>query len=41
MNWLVQSSKQLTRLGLLKDDLDYHLICASMVYFPFFGYKVV
>ena len=32
--------KTLTRIGLLKDDLDYHLIRASMViiYF-FFGYQ--
>ena len=32
--------KTLTRMGLLKDDLDYHLIRASMViiYF-FFGYQ--
>jgi uncharacterized membrane protein YkgB len=30
----------LTRLGLLKDDLDYHLIRASMVIiFLFFGYQ--
>ena len=30
----------LTRLGLLKDDLDYHLIRASMVIiFFFFGYQ--
>jgi Protein of unknown function, DUF417 len=43
----VQRSKQmnsliniLTRLGLLKDDLDYHLIRASMVIiFLFFGYQ--
>ena len=37
MNWLI---KILTKLGLLKDDLDYHLIRASMViiYF-FFGYQ--
>src|ERR1700757_3406942 len=37
MNWLI---KILTRLGLLKDDLDYHLIRASMVIiFLFFGYQ--
>src|SRR6266568_7799584 len=32
--------KTLTRMGLLKDDLDYHLVRASMVtiYF-FFGYQ--
>ena len=37
MNLLI---KVLIRLGLLKRDLDYHLICASMVviYF-FFGYQ--
>ena len=30
----------LTKLGLLKDDLDYHLIRASMVIlFLFFGYQ--
>ncbi len=32
MNWLVQFlTSFLTRLGLLKGDLDYHLIRASMV----------
>jgi uncharacterized membrane protein YkgB len=37
MNWIV---KILTRLGLLKDDLDYHLVRASMVIiFLFFGYQ--
>ena len=37
MNLLI---KILAKLGLLKDDLDYHLIRASMViiYF-FFGYQ--
>jgi uncharacterized membrane protein YkgB len=32
--------KTLPRMGLLKDDLDYHLVRASMVivYF-FFGYQ--
>jgi hypothetical protein len=41
MNWLVQFLNAfLTRLGLLKDDLDYHLIRASMaVIFLFFGYQ--
>jgi uncharacterized membrane protein YkgB len=30
----------LTKLGLLKDDFDYHLIRASMVIiFLFFGYQ--
>jgi uncharacterized membrane protein YkgB len=30
----------LTRLGLLREDLDYHLIRASMVIiFLFFGYQ--
>src|SRR5438105_7511735 len=37
MNWLINA---LTRLGLLKDDLHYHLIHASMVVlFLFFGYQ--
>src|SRR5437870_3303319 len=37
MNWL---SNILIKLGLLKDDLDYHLIRASMVVlFLFFGYQ--
>src|SRR5436853_7641345 len=37
MNWL---SNVLIKLGLLKDDLDYHLIRASMVVlFVFFGYQ--
>ena len=37
MNSLVN---MLTKLGLLKDDLDYHLIRASMVIiFLFFGYQ--
>src|SRR3989454_6359590 len=37
MNWLVDA---LTKLGLLTDDLDYHLIRASMVVlFLFFGYQ--
>jgi uncharacterized membrane protein YkgB len=37
MNWLINI---LTKLGLLKDDLDYHLIRASMVIiFLFFGYQ--
>jgi uncharacterized membrane protein YkgB len=37
MNLLI---KILTKLGLLKDDLDYHLIRASMVIiFLFFGYQ--
>lgn len=32
--------RTLTRMGLLKDDLDYHLVRASMIiiYF-FFGYQ--
>ena len=37
MNWIISI---MTRLGLLKDDLDYHLIRASMVIiFLFFGYQ--
>src|ERR1700747_2533632 len=37
MNSLINS---LTKLGLLKDDLDYHLVRASMVIiFLFFGYQ--
>src|SRR3989454_6928450 len=37
MNWLINA---LIKLGLLKDDLDYHLIRASMVIlFVFFGYQ--
>jgi uncharacterized membrane protein YkgB len=37
MNYLI---KILTRIGLLKEDLDYHLIRASMVIvFLFFGYQ--
>ena len=37
MNWLINA---LTKLGLLKEDLDYHLIRASMVLlFLFFGYQ--
>jgi hypothetical protein len=37
MSFLV---KTLIRMGLLKDDLDYHLIRASMVLiFAFFGYQ--
>jgi uncharacterized membrane protein YkgB len=37
MNWLV---KILSKSGLLMDDLDYHLIRASMVIvFLFFGYQ--
>src|SRR6266581_6124951 len=37
MNWLINA---LIKLGLLKDDLDYHLIRASMVIlFLFFGYQ--
>src|SRR5207244_13429793 len=37
MNWLI---KALTKLGLLNEDLDYHLIRASMVLlFLFFGYQ--
>ena len=37
MNYLINI---LTKLGLLKDDLDYHLIRASMVIiFLFFGYQ--
>src|SRR2546425_3735505 len=32
--------KLLTKLGVLKGDLDYHLVCASMVIlFAFFGYQ--
>jgi uncharacterized membrane protein YkgB len=32
--------KMLTRMGLLKDDLDYHLMRASMVLiFALFGYQ--
>ncbi len=37
MNWLINA---LTELGLLNEDLDYHLIRASMVlFFLFFGYQ--
>src|SRR5216684_8542637 len=37
MNWLINA---LIELGLLKDDLDYHLIRAAMVVlFLFFGYQ--
>src|SRR5437763_1354444 len=37
MNWLINA---LTKLGLLNEDLDYHLIRASMVlFFLFFGYQ--
>jgi uncharacterized membrane protein YkgB len=37
MNWLMNA---LIKLGFLKDDLDYHLIRASMVVlFLFFGYQ--
>src|SRR6266853_3692267 len=37
MNWLINA---LTKLGLLNEDLDYHLIRASMVIiFLFFGYQ--
>src|SRR5207244_4894325 len=37
MNWLINA---LIKRGLLKDDLDYHLIRASMVVlFLFFGYQ--
>src|SRR5256886_10730678 len=37
MNWVIDA---LTKLGLLTDDLDYHLIRASMVVlFLFFGYQ--
>src|ERR1700751_3481380 len=37
MNYLV---KMLTRIGLLKDDLDYHFMRASMVIiYLFFGYQ--
>ena len=37
MNWLINS---LIKLGLLKEDLEYHLIRASMVVlFLFFGYQ--
>ena len=37
MNWLINA---LTKLGLLTEDLDYHLIRASMVVvFLFFGYQ--
>src|SRR2546428_8394444 len=37
MNWLIDA---LTKLGLLTEDLDYHLIRASMVVlFLFFGYQ--
>jgi uncharacterized membrane protein YkgB len=37
MNFLIN---MLTKVGLLKDDLDYHLIRASMVIiFLFFGYQ--
>jgi fucose permease len=39
MNSLI---KILTKFGLLKDDLDYHLVRASMVIiFFFFGYQIV
>jgi len=32
----------LTKFGLLKEDLDYHLVRASMVIiFFFFGYQIV
>ncbi len=37
MNWLINT---LIKLGLLKEDLDYHLMRASMVVlFLFFGYQ--
>src|SRR6266853_5201574 len=37
MNWLINA---LTKLGLLNEDLDYHLIRASMVVlFVLFGYQ--
>src|SRR5947199_9271025 len=37
MHWLINT---LTKLGLLNEDLDYHLIRASMVVlFLFFGYQ--
>src|SRR5947209_9620781 len=37
MNWLINT---LTKLGLLNEDLDYHLTRASMVLiFLFFGYQ--
>src|SRR2546426_6930815 len=37
MKWLINA---LTKLGLLNEDLDYHLIRASMVIlFVFFGYQ--
>src|SRR3989441_10905981 len=37
MNWLINA---LIKLGLLKDDLDYHLVRATMVVlFLFFGYQ--
>jgi uncharacterized membrane protein YkgB len=37
MNFLINA---LIRLGVLKDDLDYHLLRASMVIiFFFFGYQ--
>jgi uncharacterized membrane protein YkgB len=37
MNWLINI---LNKLGLLKEDLDYHLIRASMVIiFLLFGYQ--
>src|SRR5438105_5393915 len=37
MNWLINA---LTKLGLLNEDLDYHLVRASMVViFLFFGYQ--
>jgi uncharacterized membrane protein YkgB len=37
MSYLI---KMLTRMGLLKDDLDYHLMRASMVLiFALFGYQ--
>jgi uncharacterized membrane protein YkgB len=33
-------TKVLVRLGILREDLDYHLFCASMVIiFLFFGYQ--
>lgn len=41
MDWFINILTMiLTKLGLLKDDLDYHLIRASMliIYF-FFGYQ--
>ena len=37
MNWFISA---FIKLGLLKEDLDYHLIRASMVVlFLFFGYQ--